>query len=102
MRWTSTASSPRSPLGIAWTTTTAGSAGSVTDTDSTRTAKTRFPVDATTPRTDVPAPSVSTTGSPDRSRRTATAWWASSPSTVTSAPTSTPVSDGTRWTGSAG
>ena len=36
----------------------------------------------TAPATDVPAPSVSTTCSPTRSRRTATAWCASSPSTV--------------------
>src|SRR6478735_2022595 len=96
---TSTASSPRSPLGSACTTTTSGAGGSTDHIVSTVSVKTRLPVVATGPSTDVPAPSVRTTRSPTRSRRTATAWWASSPSTVTSAPSPTPASEGTRCTG---
>ena len=63
------------------------------------TVKTRLPVEATSPVTEVPRPSVSMTCSPSRSRRTATAWCASSPVTSTTEPTTTPPSDSTRWTG---
>ena len=48
---TSTASSPRSPFGIAWTTTTAGlGRGSRRHRVHASTANTRLPVDATSPR----------------------------------------------------
>ena len=73
--------------------------GGVRSTEDTVTENTRLPVEATAPTTDVPAPSVRTTCSPTRSRRTATAWCASSPVTSTASPTPTPDSDGTRWTG---
>ena len=96
----STASSPRSPLGSACTTTSSGSGRAASRTAATVTVKTRLPVLATSPVTERPAPSVSTTGSPTRSRRTATAWWASSPVTSTAEPTVTPSSDGTTCTGS--
>ena len=95
----STASSPRSPLGSACTTVTDGCAGSTSSTDDTVTVKTRLPVDATSPSAVVPAPSVSTTCSPTRRRRTATAWCASSPVTSTVPPPVTPAREGTRWTG---
>ena len=56
-------------------------------------------VATTGPDTDRPSPSVRTTASPTRSRRTATAWCASSPVTSTVEPTAAPSSDGTQWTG---
>ena len=53
---TSTASSPRSPFGIAWTTVKAGSGAGVDDADATVTSNTRLPVDATSPDGRRPAP----------------------------------------------
>ena len=69
-------------------------------TDSTVTEKTRLPVEATDPVAEVPRPSVRTTCSPSRRRRTATAWCASSPVTSTRVPGAAPSRDSTRWTGS--
>ena len=96
----STASSPRLPFGIAWTTVTTGSASGASTTDATVTSNARLAVEATSPVATRPRPSVSTTLSPTRSRRTATAWCASSPVTSTVEPTVASTSDGTQWTGS--
>ena len=99
---TSTASSPRSPFGIAWTTV---------DRRARRAARRRRRRDrhrerpacrstATAPVTDRPRPSVSTTASPTRSRRTATAWCASSPVDLDRrARPRRRRATGTRWTG---
>ena len=57
-------------------------------------------VEATRPVATRPEPSVSITLSPTRSRRTATAWCASSPVTSTVEPAAASTSDGTQWTGS--
>ena len=84
---TSTASSPRSPFGSAWTTTTLGTGSGWSRTADTTTSNEPFEVAATSPTAERPAPSVSTTASPTRSRRTVTAWCASAPVTVTVAPT---------------
>ena len=95
---TSTASSPRSPFGNAWTTTMLGTGAGWSRTADTTTSNELFEVAVTSPTAERPAPSVSTTASPTRSRRTVTAWCASAPVTVTVAPTAASRA-ATRWTG---
>ena len=98
---TSTASSPRSPLGRAWTTRPDADAGGTRSTDSMSTSRHALAHVATPRRRPGRRRRRSAARAHrPRKRRTATAWCASSPSTTTVPPASTPVRVGTRWTGS--
>ncbi len=75
----STASSPRSPLGIAWTSVTWTAGGSCRSTRSTCTDSSPRPTSVTVARATPPRPSVRTRDSPDRNRRTVAACRPSAP-----------------------
>ncbi len=93
----STASSPRSPLGSAWATTRRGCGGGTVCTARTSSVTESLPTPVTTHSASVPAPSLTSARSPARSRRTAAAWCPSGPSSVM-APAVRPPG-GTRNTG---
>ena len=92
----STASSPRSPFGIACTTTTRGISGGLVTTASTVAVSDDPSVPATVTVAVVPAPSVSATCSPTRIRFTTTACRPSSPASSTVSPATSPARTG--WT----
>ena len=79
----STASSPRSLLGIAWTTTILGSAAGTVRRDRTVSSISPGAVRVTVHSAIVPAPSVTSARSPTASRRTVAAWRPSAPVSVT-------------------
>ena len=69
----STASSPRSPLGSAWTTVIRGSGAGTLWTDRTESVTESLATDCTAHSAIIPAPSLTSARSPGRSRRTAAA-----------------------------
>ena len=86
----STASSPRSPLGSACTTTIRGTAGGSTTAASGDTSTASFETATTRPRMPEPIPSATTICSPTSIRRTTAAWCASGPVSRTTEPLMSP------------
>ncbi len=85
----STASSPRSPLGSACATVSSGCGGGTVCTARMSSVTKFLPTSLTTPSATVPAPSPTSARSPARSRLTAAAWCPSGPvSRITRAVTS--------------
>ena len=82
----STAVSPRSPLGSAWTTMIRGLGAGSEATVSTSSSSFSLCATATTHPATAPAPSHRSTRSPGFSRRTRAAWRPSGPSSRTRAP----------------
>src|SRR5215471_8989357 len=93
----STASGPRSPLGSACTTTTAGSAGGSIRRDLTARCSTPPPACVTTHSARLPAPSVTSARSPGARRRTVAPWRPSGPDRTITSPARPPA--GARKTG---
>ena len=69
----STASSPRSPFGSAWATTSRGCGGGTARVTRISIVTESLPTAVTTPSASVPAPSLTSARSPARRRRTAAA-----------------------------
>ena len=87
----STASSPRSPLGIAWSTAIRGCGGGSVRRPQTVSSSSAGRAAATTHSATSPAPSVTSTRSPGTSRRTVLACLPSGPRSVTRSPASSAV-----------